>query len=826
MAVQVSPAVAQELAEPTVTWTGLGDGTSWSDGTNWDSGRPPVYNVHVLIPDVPQTSEVVFDWENCCSALLSLTANEPVRVVTQLWVGRGGLVANADLTIPSHAELHLGVSTEELGAAVRVSGLGTVQLRGGAIVVREPTRIESDVRGFGSIGSWYSRAPETVTFTGTVSADTPPDANGRPWLRIATDEWVNTGTLEADGGRLVLSGHWSSAAGRIVTRSGLVELDGVFGGENFASIVNLGGDVRLVGEVDNYGREMVIGASTGDVTAIDHAHINGGKVIVQPGTTFSVNDRVSYQTHYPVLFLTDVTIDGDLALRGHSTLAIVNTLTLNGTMTVPRHTWVSPYGQRTVLTGNANVVLAGGTIGSSTHDGFRLDPTVTVRVPDCASDCWPESRIGFTYGSSESKFDNAGQIVVGRGRAFSLQSDQFVNSGTIDVAVGGRVTVAAEGLANSGALRAEVGADGAGLFKFETSYNHPGARLNGTLMTRLAPAYVPDADDVHEVVAFPLYETPFDTIVTDSPGRVARYHATGVRIEAGSLEAPTPEPPPAPVLNLRPDSEFSLLHLRFDIPDDGDNAWIVARGAEGTTPPPTAGSGFEVRVDSPTRATHWYPPFDTDMSYSVFRRRDDGQTSEPVSVTLRGTRISATVDRTVVTYGKAVTFRGSLVDTQRDGLVDKRVGVWDMAAHQMNYHLQATGAGGAFEISYVPQLNGRLAPIFRGDSTHIGSYVEDYWTFSVRHRVRSWLSAARVARRAPAYLRGRVGPDKSGDVVRLQRWDGEHWSEFRETTLDAESRFSFRLPTRVRGSWKYRVVKPGDQQHITGTGKARQLTVY
>jgi hypothetical protein len=36
-------------AQLTVTWTGLGDGTSWYDGANWDSGSEPATGDYAAI---------------------------------------------------------------------------------------------------------------------------------------------------------------------------------------------------------------------------------------------------------------------------------------------------------------------------------------------------------------------------------------------------------------------------------------------------------------------------------------------------------------------------------------------------------------------------------------------------------------------------------------------------------------------------------------------------------------------------------------------------------------------------------------------------------
>ncbi len=69
-----APALAQ------ITWTGQGDGRRWTDTDNWDSWRTPGPGDVVIIPDVPETDEVVIE-QGESTTIMTLRCNEPFRLV-------------------------------------------------------------------------------------------------------------------------------------------------------------------------------------------------------------------------------------------------------------------------------------------------------------------------------------------------------------------------------------------------------------------------------------------------------------------------------------------------------------------------------------------------------------------------------------------------------------------------------------------------------------------------------------------------------------------------------------------------------------------------
>lgn len=807
------PAVAQVPDESTYVWTGLGDGSSWLDGLNWDKGRVPYSGHSVVIPDVPQTQEVVFD-DDRGEGFRGIISYEPISVLEDLRFGPDGLVAHARVHVPFGGTVG-GWTASSIG------GTGVVQLAGGSIIGARDIRLDGTIRGFGNIRNSVEGA--TTRLTGTVAAEFGRgewDTHGTRPLLIWTTNFVNEGTLTAvGGGTLILDGPWSSLAGSIQPASGIIELGGSFRSENLQSVVNVGGELRLTGTIDNTGGVMSVNERTGDLLAWGVATVIGGTVVVAPGTRFGTPvKRTSWRTGS--ISFRDVHVIGDVDIGEYGNASVTGTLILDGTLRATHATLVS-VGEQAVVAGDATLSLDGS--GIFIHSALRLAPSVHINAPGCSGSCLYASRIaGPGDDDAEAIFDSEATVAVGRGRTLMVGVHDWINRSTVDVAVGGRLVVEFQGVDNrAGILRVDVAEGDAGLVKFEGRYHVPGAHLNGTLAVRAVDGYMASPDDVHEVVSFPAFGTPFDTIVPDAPGRVATYHETGIRIEAGE---PTVDPlHPPPVENLRPDASLSAVDFRWDMPEYDGELWTVVRGAEGAAPPQTPAEGFPVEVRYGTYGTHHHPPPDKDMSYSVFNRTDDGRTSEPVSVTLRGTRTTGGSDRSVVTYGETVRITGTLSDNRGNPLEGKGVGMLHPSYEEGP--LGRTTSDGSYAFDYAPAANGPHWPMFDGDSTHMASIP--FWGISlqVRTDVDATLTANHVGVGRRVYLRGSVAPDEGGEAVRLLRRGVDGWHTVREKQLSSRSTFRFRLATDATGTTDYRVVKPADWEHLKGRSPVRRLVV-
>lgn len=113
--------VAQTVPDPTITWSGLGDGSSWGDPLNWDQLRTPGPGDHVRIPDVSGTSSVVHT--DGQTDIASLASDEVFELVsgTMSFAGASPLLrAAAPLRI--YNATVSGAQIEMIGGAELVMG--------------------------------------------------------------------------------------------------------------------------------------------------------------------------------------------------------------------------------------------------------------------------------------------------------------------------------------------------------------------------------------------------------------------------------------------------------------------------------------------------------------------------------------------------------------------------------------------------------------------------------------------------------------------------------------------------------------------------------
>lgn len=112
-------------------------------------------------------------------------------------------------------------------------------------------------------------------------------------------------------------------------------------------------------------------------------------------------------------------------------------------------------------------------------------------------------------------------------------------------------------------------------------------------------------------------------------------------------------------------------------------------------------------------------------------------------------------------------------------------------------------------------------------------YVDDTYQNStssasrvrVAVRVSATLSSSSVSRGGVAKISGAVRPNHPGKTVYLQRYRDGAWRSIKSKSLDADSRYVFSLSTSSRGKFRYRVVRPGDTDHLKGFSPSRTLTV-
>jgi hypothetical protein len=478
---------------PTITWTGGGDGTSWTDAANWDEARVPAAIDHVQIPDVAATAEVVLaDVE---ARVASLSHDEPLRLrhaTLALPVGGrvqtsaplvlqaatlaeavvrtvdGGVVRIASaalhwpapstleaITIDGRAEadsvVHivgdLGVEGElrvDSNAEIlflsggSLTGTADVHLAGGVIAAAPGAALLLDeavtIDGWGTLGcapSCHADDAPDIELLGTLRASQPGLT-----MRLAGRHARLAGSAAIDGGSLLLDGDWTNA-GVLKVTDGTLRLGGRFTPADLGTLVRDGGRVVIQGDIDGSGGTLGLDATTGSFEMASGRLRDLTLEIGDPAELVIVDDPNAIHRVMPTF--DDVTVRGRVRVDSGSaatTLSLRNGLRLDGELTVAFRSTVD-VPESLTIGGRGALVLDGGTVQLVPAAELILSDDLSVRgfgvLGQCSGSCSDEPTRVLNRGTIEGVHDHF--------QPLTLTAERFVNEGLIRATAPARVRI-------------------------------------------------------------------------------------------------------------------------------------------------------------------------------------------------------------------------------------------------------------------------------------------------------------------------------------------------------------------------------------------------
>jgi len=266
-----------ELSQPaTITWTGLGDATSWDNSANWDLGRVPNSDDEVVIPNVGSTTEVVYSSGVTC--IRSLTCHENLRLIGgELGISlpstvQGAFTLTAPAILTGSGDVTVsglltwtggemsGQSSIVADGGLAISGTSPKELREGRRLRNRGTATWSGTgsirHGEGELGTQienYVGATFDITDNATMEHIS---GAGDPAL------FNNLGTLtkRLPGSGLTTIGADLVSAGTLDVQSGTLKLTGDFA--NFSNQTLLGGTLIVSGTLQFMNADIVTNAAS------------------------------------------------------------------------------------------------------------------------------------------------------------------------------------------------------------------------------------------------------------------------------------------------------------------------------------------------------------------------------------------------------------------------------------------------------------------------------------------------------------------------------------------------------------------------------------
>ncbi|MEV0153010.1 S8 family serine peptidase [Micromonospora sp. NPDC050686] len=325
---------------------------------------------------------------------------------------------------------------------------------------------------------------------------------------------------------------------------------------------------------------------------------------------------------------------------------------------------------------------------------------------------------------------------------------------------------------------------------------------------------------------------PTKPLLDNTPYRIV---AKGVRDTSGATQAAayssifrTVDNAPGAVTALTAKGVYRGVALSWTLPALTDLDQVVVRMAAGTTPPTSPTSGTSVYAGTGTSVTASNLTAGTSYAFAVWVKDRSGRLSPVATARATGTSASITSSVTSLSYGKTVQVSGKVL-RKDNGAAVAFVPVELMARRKGTSTFTRVATVTSNSVGYVaythkPSWSVEYMWTYRGSGGFIGvsSAVR---SVSVAPVVYANLSKTSFPLGGTVTLSGSVAPGHAGQAVYLQRLVSGVWKTQTSKALSSTSAYSFSIKPTARGTYSYRVYKPGDSDHATAYSPSRSFKV-
>ncbi|HEX5596456.1 MAG TPA: hypothetical protein VFX61_10635, partial [Micromonosporaceae bacterium] len=288
---------------------------------------------------------------------------------------------------------------------------------------------------------------------------------------------------------------------------------------------------------------------------------------------------------------------------------------------------------------------------------------------------------------------------------------------------------------------------------------------------------------------------------------------------------------PTPVTSLAGAGYYPGARLSWTLPNITDLDQVIVRMATGSTPPSSITSGTGVYAGTGSSVTVSGVTAGTTYSFQVWVRDRSGKLSTGATLRLRllATAQAISSSATTINYGGSVRVTGRLSRKDTGAVIaGASVQLYGRRKGSTSWVLLGTATSsstGGLSFSHKPSWSLDYRWIYRG-SPQFAGVVSANRAVSVRVVVSATLSKTSFARGGSVKLSGKVSPSHAGKTVYLQRYVGGKWTTVTSRKLSSTSSYSFTIKPSSRGTYKYRVYRPADTDHLSGVSSVRTFKVY
>lgn len=387
----VAPAAA--LASNSESWTGSGDGHSWTDSNNWSGGVPQDGDSVTIAPTMSQVAPQV--------------TNVPGGISLQNLTLTNASLSGGAVTVTGHFSWSVSQGQNTLDAPLTVKGSATISGAGKKITFAEMTFDgNTKVSGSGVLETEFSGAAIRNTGTFDIEPGSAVDANA---CCANPNKFINTGVLTtpASSGGTATLGFMGLSIGGVVNVGPGSTLDVIAGPATFSPSFAVAGGGTLKFEMGE-----TVKLATG--------------VHIANGTTVELTGNADFTgtggfTGTGTFLWTGGHVEGNLSVGLSATTAIRGSATKDAS---------SPDGKPITLTLRGSTTVSGTgpvDLGAATtldnEGNLTAKPGTTFEAGICCA--------------NPDRFINGGTLIVAAGkRSTTVTLLAFLNHGTVKLASG------------------------------------------------------------------------------------------------------------------------------------------------------------------------------------------------------------------------------------------------------------------------------------------------------------------------------------------------------------------------------------------------------
>ncbi|SCG40876.1 Ig-like domain-containing protein [Micromonospora siamensis] len=327
--------------------------------------------------------------------------------------------------------------------------------------------------------------------------------------------------------------------------------------------------------------------------------------------------------------------------------------------------------------------------------------------------------------------------------------------------------------------------------------------------------------------------TPAAPLLDYTPYRIV---VDGVRDTAGNTQATpyssvfrTVDTVPGKVGSLTAKGVYRGVNLSWTLPNITDLDHVVVRMSPGPSAPagPTYGTGLYAPNNTAAAVANLVPG--QTYAFGIWVVDRSGKVSGVAGIRAVGTATSISSNTTSIAYGGTVTVTGKVtrVDTGA-GIAGAKAELHARRKGTTTFVVVGTAtsaADGTLSFAHKPSGALEYKWVYRGGNGLIGaaSGLRGVW---VATTVSATLSATSIPLGGSVSLTGKVAPSHAGQAVYLQRSVNGAWHDVIGAKLSVTSAYSFAIKPTAKGTYTYRVRKPGDTDHAIGYSSPVSFKVY